>query len=1041
MPLKTQTVHLPLVRGLDTKKHKFAAEPPGLSVATNVEYDEVGGLAKREGSSSVSLTASDATTAIPLGVFEHAGEPVLVDKGAGNRFPSVLAGETLQIREADVDVGYRQYFNPCEVSVETTSVRSAGQAYSDQAITSSGWTLRAWTDYKNSWVDAAVFNADGVKVDTGFFPAATTSKPRCRAVGNYLHLYYYNSTANRVQVRIFDTTSPTSGFTTATAVYNAFGAVDEEYDVATDGTNTTWVVLVSTSTGFYGLQILSADGTQGTNRTVSRQSTGPGISIAYTSASSGLLLIGRAVADTRLDWVDSTTLADEADVNEQVDAAVFDSNIAVAATAGGLGFVIYDKSVVPSAGPTGNGFYRISVATHTLGDGATVVQDTYLTGYKLASRATAILQDGRYRVYFHAAYTGINRDGAGSYPDPTWTLQPHYLLLDANVFTTDDELPEHHTPGVVAKVLPGEAHFFVNDSGILTNQVDNRGHLPDLQNTSGVLSWCPMYIRSRIDISNSVPTRYEYGTKAITYTLSAATRCYSVEVNNVSYLPGGFLAEYDGEQVVENGFFSYPEQIIQDGEVTGLLTAGTYYYRFYWQWRNAQGQLERSTFGESVEVTVSGASKGPKFYIPTLGCSLKEAEEIQLVVFRTLKNQANTFYRCSSTDPTDSTYVTVGDTSESVYLTWEDTDFDENIGSSEPDTLFNTSALDTVQALAPQIISAGQYRLFYVGPEDDSRVRFSKLADYQETPGFNEALILQVPEQGGAIKAIEAGEDAIWIFKERAVYVASGDGPDNLGVGAYGQPRIISQDVGCSDPRSVIRVPQGIVFKSAKGFYLADRGFNIQYIGGAMDDQNSETVLAAVAEPEKHRCLFFTSTSVFLYDYLINEWADWTLEGESAALCGTTVYWVDSGVLKKQAPGVYTDSGSNYQFKIETDWIPLNGIAGFGRARRWALLGEYLSAFTLQCKVAYDRIESWIDSTDVDYTGTNPQTAGNRIHPRQRFSRQKTSALKFQVADENTDTGASFIFNGFSIEIGVKDGVVKTGESTITDNGGGMGVE
>lgn len=1037
MPLRTETIHIPLTGKWDTKKHKFALDAPGLTTATNVEFTEPGALKKREGSTNPSLVDSQGVTSSPLAVFAHADEPVLVDKGSASRFPSVKGGETLQVREADVDVGYRQYFSPCEVEIQTTSVRSQGQADSDQAITSTGWTLRAWTNYGATQVEAAVFNADGVKVDTGFFPAATTSRPRCRAVGDYLHLYYHNATANRIQVRVFDTTSPSSGFTTATAVYNSAGNVYDYYDVATDGTSTAWALMVSSTTNTYQVQILSDDGTQGTNAAKGRLANGvDSVAIAYSTASGGLLLIGRAAADTRLDWLDSTTLADEADINEQVDTAVPESNITVAATNGGLGFVIYDKVVVPSAGPTGYDFHRISIATHTLGDGATVVQDTYLTGYKVASRAVSVLQDGRYRVFFHASYAGVKTTagGGGSTPDPTFTLQPHYLLLDANVFTTDDDLPEHHTAGVMAKVLPGEAHFF-QSSNFTNNQVDNEGHLPDLQNSAtSQLSWCPLYIRSRVDLSNSVATRWEYGTKEVTYTLSAATRCYSQEVNEVSYLPGGFLAEYDGEQIVENGFFHYPEQVLQDGEVTGLLTAGTYFYRFYWQWRNAKGQLERSTFGESVEVTVSGAAKGPKFYIPVLGCSLKDEKELQLVVFRTLKGQSTNYYRCSSLDPTDSTYVTVSDVTENLYLTWEDTDFDENIGTSEPDTLFNASALDTVQAHAPQVISSGQYRVFYTTPEDDSRVHFSKLIDYEETPSFNEALTLSVPEKGGKITAIEAGEDALWIFKERAVYVAAGTGPDNLGNGEYGQPRIISQDVGCQDSRSIIRVPNGILFKSEKGFYLADRGFNINYVGGATNEQRTETVLASVHQPLKHQVLFFTASSVFLYDYLVDEWADWTLEGESAALCGDTVYWTDSGVLKKENPGVYTDNGSGYLFNIETDWIPLNGVAGFGRARRWALLAEYRDELTLTTRVAYDRIEGYVDDIDVDYTGANAQSAGDRIHPRRRFSRQKTSALKFQITD-GVEANDTIILNGISIEAGIKSGVVKTGESSSSEGG------
>ena len=75
-------------------------------------------------------------------------------------------------------------------------------------------------------------------------------------------------------------------------------------------------------------------------------------------------------------------------------------------------------------------------------------------------------------------------------------------------------------------------------------------------------------------------------------------------------------------------------------------------------------------------------------------------------------------------------------------------------------------------------------------------------------------------------------------MKADTIHAVYGNGPDDTG---QGQPFIVDHlqtTVGCSDPESVVEIPEGLIFYSstAEEFYLIDRDLNIQNIGSAVQD-------------------------------------------------------------------------------------------------------------------------------------------------------------------------------------------------------------
>jgi len=121
---------------------------------------------------------------------------------------------------------------------------------------------------------------------------------------------------------------------------------------------------------------------------------------------------------------------------------------------------------------------------------------------------------------------------------------------------------------------------------------------------------------------------------------------------------------------------------------------------------------------------------------------------------------------------------------------------------------------------------------------------------------------------------------------------------------------------------------------------------------------------------------------------------------------------------------IYTDGYTNagYGLAVETGWLKLAGLQGYGRARWLAVLGEQRSNHTVRVRVAYNYVETWVMNKTVVVTAT----AGNPQQHRLRFSRQKVEAIKIRIEDESqAGTRESVKLTGLALQIGVKTGVYR----------------
>src|SRR5262249_45126218 len=158
---------------------------------------------------------------------------------------------------------------------------------------------------------------------------------------------------------------------------------------------------------------------------------------------------------------------------------------------------------------------------------------------------------------------------------------------------------------------------------------------------------------------------------------------------------------------------------------------------------------------------------------------------------------------------------------------------------------------------------------------------------------------------------------------------------------------LISDDVGCSEPASVVKTPIGVLFKSLKGIWLAN-GEGISYIGADVALYNGERINAAMTMPTVNQVRFVTANRVLVFDWEFKRWTTWTISGFGGAL--DAVLWRDTmvllvnaaGRLLQETPGSYLDDGVPYSMAIETPWLKPAGSVGEILFRELLVLGRYL---------------------------------------------------------------------------------------------------
>lgn len=513
------------------------------------------------------------------------------------------------------------------------------------------------------------------------------------------------------------------------------------------------------------------------------------------------------------------------------------------------------------------------------------------------------------------------------------------------------------------------------------------------------------------------------------------------------HVVGGVLQSYDGVSVTEHGFHLYPEGVgVGVAASGGAVTNGQHQYVAIYEWTDNLGQVHRST--PSVPVTVSNTGTNIStntVTIPTLRVTAKQGlrSQVRVVVYRTEAN-GTIFYRVTS--PTSPLLNNTGvDT-----VSFVDTLSDDAILANE---LLYTTGSVVENAAPPSCSSLTTYRnrLVLSGIEGDSLLlAVSKTKRQGVGVEFSDFFTRRVDPFGGDITTVAAMDDKLIIFKEGCIFFTSGDGPDDTAASDdLAEPVLVSTDVGCARTaiNSVVLMPEGLMFRSAKGLYRLNRNLTTEYIGDAVEAYNGEQITAGVLVAEQNHVRFTTAGGPCLvYDYLVGQWSTFTnLAATDAVLWRGQTVLAKPGATWVEDATTYRDAGQYVAMRVVTAWLNFQGIQTLERVYRMLMLGDFADPHTLRIRIAYDmnpvfqqQVLQDLASLQVGAgTPFDPETYGE-LSPygsgvyggsyplyqlKVRMSRQKCQSVSFCFEDlESTEssTGAGFSIAAMSLEVGIK---------------------
>lgn len=518
-------------------------------------------------------------------------------------------------------------------------------------------------------------------------------------------------------------------------------------------------------------------------------------------------------------------------------------------------------------------------------------------------------------------------------------------------------------------------------------------------------------------------------------------RFLSVTQSNNLLFVGGILSSYDGVSTVEQNFHVYPEGFtaVASGS-DGSLSSGQYQYACLYSWTDNLGQVQYSEDSEPLTLNVT-AGNHVLLTIPTCRLTAKQnsRSNINIEIYRTQADSVD-FFRVTSAIAPLKNNVAVDS------VTFVDILSDDAIAAN---ALIYTSGnvLSNQAPPACSLISLYQNRVIIGGLEDPNLLWFSKNKfendNFNTIPvEFSPFLTIGVDPRGGAITALALLDANLIIFKERAIFILSGDGPDDTGAnGSFPDPTLITSDVGCANPNSVQTSPNGLMFQTDKGIYLLDRSQQVTYIGAPVEGFNGNTISSATLNNRANQMIFTAENDVALvYDYYFGQWGTWTNHQsvDSDIWNGAFVFLKADGKVYVQNVKKFTDGKQAVQMNLTTPNMNLANLCGSVRVFRCYLLGTNRGPHQLNVQVARDFNKVYTESALIDASSTIGSWGGDAhwgdgsvwggeyipYEYRIDFEVQRCTSIRLQISEQQIsgEFGEGLSLSAMVFEVGVLPG-------------------
>ena len=498
----------------------------------------------------------------------------------------------------------------------------------------------------------------------------------------------------------------------------------------------------------------------------------------------------------------------------------------------------------------------------------------------------------------------------------------------------------------------------------------------------------------------------------------------SANIGGLTEFAQGCPQTFDGHKMFESSFNEVPVIINSSVANAGTgLSAGVYNYSYIFYHIDNSGNIHRSTPSIPLRVGGTGGLPAAPWHVtlPIKQLNITQRQNVFIRIYRTLANNSSAYYLVSSENLENNPNAAV--------VNFVDTLNDSAISGNE--TLYTIGGyLPNDPPPACSTIIAAKNRVMLISDEDQT-VRYSK--DKLTFYGVEYSDDFSLPQFNSVPQAIGQLDSNIILFNKSNVFAFSGNGPTDAGTqNTFTDIQLISTDTGTDNQSSVIRVPNGLLYKSEKGIYLLDRSLQTSYIGAPVERYNGYSVVSANNPPSttEIRLAIFdnlqTPSRIILnYDYFYEQWGEFSTPSPSGNINAISSAVIDNNyyvlrptgaVLKEMpygtAPITFSDIPAPL---IETGWIRVAGLQGFQRFRWIELFGTSLGINSISVIVYYD-----YNTNNISTTATLPINSAGRFQFRIKNRIQKLEAIKIRLQAFSPE---EIVFSGMDFEIGVKSGL------------------
>jgi hypothetical protein len=573
-------------------------------------------------------------------------------------------------------------------------------------------------------------------------------------------------------------------------------------------------------------------------------------------------------------------------------------------------------------------------------------------------------------------------------------------------------------------------------------------------------------------------TPFQGNASPISFNLRAGLRCArvtvdpdliddpwrSVSIGPETYIAGGRLGAWDGRTLFDYGM-RQPFVLVYEATLDGEMPNGNYIYQFEPGYRSSVGVLHRGPM--SVETTVhvssgSNANGSAKIVLMPNSIDCKQT----LATEFSIEGVGASYFDAYRTEAGGSAlhkltyeprYNVVPNHPDDYLITFTDKRPDNAINgvaidadspekppiplNTRPEPYTATSELEDVQP-------PGQYTVHVHGRRigiitgNRREYWFSKDANENPgiAPGFNSAQV-EVYEED-LVAATTMDEKRIMFAKPRIWFVV-GDGPTVAGTdNRFQVPQVIQSDIGCTNPRSVVSMPLGVLFEHDGAIYLLDRGLTVGWIGRDVQDTLATypKITSAVLVSSENEVRFTCNKAdgsaglILVFDYERKTWMTRAYPGGAAivdaCLLGTTYYFATASTVYAEQTADHLDSGAFVPSTVRLSPISPAGPVSWHRVRRAQLLGTSLSNHQLTILIRRDFSES-TQQTRTFAAGSDTTTVGPLERAQIDLSVQKVQAVEIQISDAapaNANAyplgnGGGFTLDGVALLVSPKSGL------------------